>query len=88
MKVICIFADDSEFIGIASDVKSAVDFLVNNYWLRDSTEIWDDRTNEYNRIDEAMGEDWADDMAEWSIQEFNEFWEDNFTLKEVDVYGS
>ena len=88
MQVVQIGNDTHTCLGIAKDYESALAFLYNNGWIKGSTEVWvDDYTNnEWERLDEVFGEDWFDKMLTWGIENFNKYWGDSFTLKEVEVY--
>ena len=86
MTVIQIHEDSHGLIGIAKDYKSALDFLVNNNWIEDSTEVWIGPA-EWARLDEARGKDWFDKMVNWGIGNFNEYWDGSFMLIETEVYG-
>ena len=86
MTVIQISEDNHGLIGIAKDYKSAIDFLFNNHWIEDSTEIWAGDFY-YQRLDEALGEDWLDKMTSWDVENFNDFWENSFLLTKTEVYG-
>lgn len=87
MTVIQIHEDNHGLIGIAKDYKSALDFLVNNHWIEDSTEVWVGPA-EWARLDEVRGKDWFDKMVNWGIENFNEYWDGSFMLIETEVYGA
>ena len=85
MKVITIW-HDGDFIGVAKDYKSAVKFLIGNRYINASDEIATD-INKYCRLDEYLGENWADVMAEkWDIYKFNAFYDWYFAFEENYVY--
>lgn len=92
MTVINIF-HDGDYIGTAKDYRTAVQFLVGNEYITDSTEVAPfvvdpsgDAHFEYGKMDEVLGEDWADKMAEkWDIENFNDFWDYWYELREVEV---
>lgn len=89
MKVIYIDEDAHGFIGLATDYKAAIDFLVNEHWLTDTTEIWDDNADCYRRIVEIYGEGWVDLFRDtWNMEDFNDFADGWFYLEEKEVYGS
>lgn len=90
MTVIKVFEDNHGLICLAKDYKSALDFLVNNNWIEDSSEVWNGpyASPEWCRLDEAMGEDWFDKMANWGIENFNEYWDGSFCLEETEIYGN
>jgi len=87
MTVIEIHEDNHGLIGIAKDYKSALEFLMNNHWIEDSTEIWAGDFY-YQRLDEALGEDWFDKMCSWDVENFNDYWDGSFMLTETEVYGN
>jgi hypothetical protein len=86
MTVVFIEEENHGFIGMAKDFHSAIDFLINRNWLSDSTECWWGEGNNYASIKEILGEDWVDEMHEWGIENFNEFWLGSFWLHEEPVY--
>ena len=87
MTVIKIEEDNHGFIGVAANYPAVIDFLVNNYWLEDSTEVWV-REDDYRRLDEVISGDWVEKMKNWGIENFNDYWDGSFYLTEVEVYGS
>lgn len=89
MKVIIIDEDNHGDIGIALNYYHAVSWLINEGWLQDSTEIWDDDKFDFQTLKEKFGEDWADTMTcEWDIDNFNEFFDGSFLLRSVEVIGT
>ena len=86
MKVIIMNEDNHGFIGLAKDYPSAVKFLIDNGWLDDYTEVWV-RENEWARLSEVLGEDWADKMENWGVENFNDYWDGSFYFEEREVYG-
>lgn len=85
--VICVYEDNHGLLTIAKDYVSALDFLIKENWLEDSTEIWAGDYY-YTHLVEEMGEDWADKMRDWDIEHFNDYWENSFYLEEREVYGA
>ena len=86
MKAIVINEDNHGFIGLAKDYPRAVKFLIDNGWLDDYTEVWV-RDTEWARLNEVLGEDWADKMENWGVGNFNDYWDGSFILEEREVYG-
>ena len=86
MKVIIMNEDNHGFIGLAKDYPSAVKFLIDNGWLDDYTEVWV-RENEWARLSEVLGEDWADKMENGGVENFNDYWDGSFYFEEREVYG-
>lgn len=87
MTVILVYEDNHGFLTIAKDYKSAIKFLINDGWIKESMEIWDENGISHSRLDELLGEDAFDIITEkWDIDSFNTFWDGSFFLDEVTVY--
>lgn len=87
--VILINEENHGLIGVADNYKSAFAFLINNDWINDYTEICtgeDWHSYIWERVSEIFGEGWQDKMADWDIQNFNEYWRDSFFLQEIEIY--
>ena len=79
-------------IQIAKDYKSAVDYLLNNNWISDATEVAVTTHNGdflyWGELKDVFGEGWFDMMRDnWDIDNFNDYWAGHVTLKEVNLYG-
>ena len=86
MTVILVNEDNHGLLTVAKDYKSAIKFLIDNKWIRESTECWNE-DGTYSRLDELLGEDVIDKMTEeWNIDDFNDFWEGTYLLNEIEVY--
>ena len=87
MTVILVNEDNHGLLTVAKDYKSAVKFLINNRWIKESMEIWDENGISHSRLDELFGENVLDIITEkWDIDFFNTFWDGSFFLNEVEVY--
>ena len=87
MRVITIEEDNHGLVGIAKDYKSAVQFLVDNDWLSELTEIPIDEYGNFHSIKEHLGENWLAVVLKWKRTKFNEFFEGCFYLTVEKVYG-
>ena len=86
MTIILVHEENHDLITVAKDYKSAIKFLINNRWIEESMEVWNE-DGAYSRLDELLGEDAFDIITEkWDIDSFNTFWDGNFILNEVKVY--
>ena len=86
MTVILVNEDNHGLLTAAKDYKSAIKFLIDNRWIEESTEVWNE-DDTYSRLDELLGEDAFDIITEkWDIDSFNTFWNGSFFLNEVEVY--
>ena len=77
--VIIIEEDNHGLIGIAETYADAIDFLKTEAWLDEKIELYDD-DEECQTIKEDLGEDWFSKISEWSLAEFNEYFEGIFFL--------
>lgn len=80
--VIVINEECHGMIGIAQDYKSVVTFLVNEYWL--PCYVCDNH-EEWKFIPDVLGEYWVDKILSWDIDNFNEFFEGAFHLREENI---
>lgn len=85
MKIIRI-EDDLFFAGYAKDYVSAVDYLVSHNWLTDEFEINDHSNGELKTIKEALGKDWKNIVKGWNIEKFNDYFDLNLCMYEMDVW--
>ena len=84
---ICTIWHDGEFLGVAKDYRSAVLFLINQRYIVDTDEIYIPEHNSYCRLNEYLGEDWVDIMADkWDRHEFNAFYDYWFVIEENYLY--
>ena len=84
MGVIVIYNDMNEMIGIAKDYKSAINFLVENYFLDSEFEVMD---GDYNWVTLKDLNISIEDIKQMSIKEFNDFFDDLFYLDIDTVWG-
>ena len=56
MKVITINEESHGYIGIAKDYYSAVSFLINNSWLTECVDVWDEHKENWIPLCEILGE--------------------------------
>lgn len=87
--VITINEENHGQIGIAKNYVSAIDFLINDYWLTGDNEVECEKnlTDDYS-VFTVLGEDWQEKVKALSIDEFNELFMWHFELTEVEVYGA
>ena len=87
MTVILVNEDNHGLLTVAKNYESAIKFLIDNGWIRESTECWNEKLNWWSPLKEVLGENCLDIMTlEWDIDDFNDFWAINFVLEEVEVY--
>ena len=90
MTVVTVNEVDHGCIGVAVDYKAAVRMLFEDHWIGDLTEVWDEKSGNFvyiSELSESLGEDWLDKMCDWSIEDFNDFWDGSFFMCEHQVYG-
>ena len=87
MRVITIAEDNHGQIGIAMTYADAVHFLVKHNWLDDNFEVWVDNEEHLTQtIKENLGDEWFTVVLEWSLEQFNEFFEGCLYLNSEEVY--
>lgn len=90
MKVIIVYEENHGYLCVAKNYKSTVKWLIDNHWIDDNTEVytWSDVFSDYiyDKLINVLDEEWADSMVEkWDIEEFNDFWDDSFSMMETDL---
>lgn len=86
MKVVTIEEANHGQIGIASNYKNAIYFLVNKKWLNELTEVYDSDFQDTTLLLDLLGEEWLITILNWTLEKFNEFFDGCFYLNEVSVY--
>ena len=90
MNVIFINEESGGILSVTDTVTHAVDYLINNDWLSENTEllIFIQETGEWKEITvkEKLGENWEAILRNASIDEFNNYIEGVFFLSEERVY--
>ena len=90
MNVILIKDEIGGILSITDTVAHAIDYLINNDWLSENTEllIFIQETGEWKEITvkEKLGENWEAILRNASIDEFNNYIEGVFFLSEERVY--
>lgn len=87
MKVVKIGEDNHGFLGVAKDYKSAIQFLIEEDWITEATEVYVDVEGGWIRLDEYF-DDWEYEVKNMSRESFDELFYDSFSLEDIDVYGS
>ena len=89
MTVIVIFRWDYSVAGVVNNYRNAVDYLIRDGWIDDNTEIWNDASNQWEKLIDLQGKNWANRMRdEWDIEDFNYFFEGLISLEMFDVIGT
>lgn len=87
MQVVKISEDNHGFLGVAKDYKSAIQFLIEEDWINEATEIYVDVEGGWIRLDEYF-DDWEFEIKNMSRESFDDLFYENFSLEDIDVYGS
>lgn len=80
MKVIMINEECHGFLALAKDVRSAVNYLVDNNWLDGRVMVETGEEDIVVPIIERLGENWLEQMLVWDVDTFNDFFYNIFTL--------
>lgn len=83
MQVVTIKEESHGFIAIACDYKSAVRYLIDHNCL--PCDVYKDE--KWVGISETLGDNWADKLLSWDIDDFNSYFDGCFYLNEDEVYG-
>lgn len=90
MNVIFINEESGGILSVTDTVTHAIDYLINNDWLSENTELlmFIPETGEWKEITvkEKLGENWEAILRNASIGEFNNYIEGVFFLSEERVY--
>lgn len=84
MKAIVIHEDNHGFIGLAANYPWAIDFLVKENWLNGNTEVW---VNHRGYLLKEIFPNWYEEIKKWDVKKFNEFFDGEFYLEPMEVYG-
>ena len=86
MKVYIAFNPNAfnSIICVAESYKAAVKHLFGFHWISPKDEILIE--NQMTTLEEYFGEECVDMMAEeWDMTDFNEFWNSDFWITEMEV---
>ena len=90
MNVIFINEESGGILSVTDTVTHAIDYLINNDWLSENTELlmFIPEAGEWKEITvkEKLGENWEAILRNASINEFNNYIEGVFFLSEERVY--
>lgn len=83
MTVISIREDNHGFIGVAKDVRTAIEWLIDEAWITPHFEISD-----YKILRDFFGSNWAEQLMAMPLNEFNALFDGSFRLTKEKVIGS
>lgn len=78
MEVVIIRVDDSYLPAVAKDYKKAIQYLVDERWIDEGTEIWDDGRDRYRTIKEAGIK--IEDIKNWDRRTFERYFGHEYEL--------
>ena len=85
MTVIRINEECHGFIGVAANLESAQNYVIDS-WLNGGTYIYPD--NEEKTLEEAFGKNWKEILKEMPFVVFEDLMNDQFWFYEEDLIGS
>lgn len=89
MKVITVFdIENSNNICVAIDIPTAINYLIQNNWLDDDTEIWSPNNMDYVSLVYAYHTNWKKTLSNMSIIQLNNMFEGMFNFTEEDLIGA
>lgn len=80
--VIIISEENHGVIGVAIDLKSAIRWLIQTYWIDAGTEFW--VNGQEQTVEQLFGEQWREKL----IEQNEEFFEGRFYFYEEDLIGA
>jgi hypothetical protein len=86
MKVVRVSEANHGTICIAATVQDAIDYLFNMGWIDEFTDVWDGRDQCWVFVLDYFGPNWKNIISSMSLEEFNDVFEDGFTLYPTEVY--
>ena len=84
--VVLIEEENHGMIGVAKDYPSAVDCLINENWLDENFELYEN--DNVKTVKEDLGEEWKEVILSWDTEKFNEYFDCLFYLNIEEVYGT
>ena len=89
--VIMIEEECHGLIGLASSFKSAIIFLIEEKWITGDTCLyyrnsWDG-VAKMTTLWDKYGEDWIDEITNWSQEDFEENFDGIFYFSEMEVFS-
>lgn len=88
MKVIVISEECHGYIGLATNYKAAIDFLVDEKWMSTDIEIYDETIDNFRHLSEVFADFRHYFKNEMTMEDFNNFWDGTFYLEAVEVHGT
>lgn len=92
-KVITVDEECHGFIGIVDKAENIIDFLCDNGWLDEYSEICvkqehptDDNLYEWKTLDALYGENWKQVLKGFSLAELEDFFDGDFYFNEEEIY--
>lgn len=83
MTIIIIGEDNHGFIGVAKDVRTAIEWLIDKAWITPYFEMSD-----YKTLRNFFGSNWAERLMAMSLDEFNDLFDGSFLLTKEKVIGT
>lgn len=84
MKAIVINDNNREFIGVVAYYPWAIDFLIQKDYLSEDSQVW---INHQSFLLKEVFPNWQEEIKSWDIEKFNKFFNDDFYLEAVELYG-
>ena len=85
MKVINIDEECHGHIGIATNIKTAIDLLIKKSWLTWYSEVSPDGDG-WKSMKDLFGDEWEKEVRSWTLDHFNDVFEGCFYLREENLY--
>ena len=89
-KIICIFEENHGFIGVAKDLRHAMNFLIESKWIGGSARFWDESQQKWLTLSQHMAMEmykgtWQE-YLHYKVQTNIEFFDGRYSFSEHIVY--
>lgn len=78
--IFVVIEDNHGEIAYAHDYDSAINFLLEEHWIDEDTDVYCEEKGQFIPIKEVFGEHWADEIRFMSRERFNDFFDDGFGI--------
>lgn len=82
MKVVVVKEEVHGVICVAKDYASAIKWLIDNEWITEYTEFWNDELEKHETLKDILGENWERDVP-YLPEEFYENGGYYFSFEEI-----
>lgn len=71
MKVVIIEEDNHGYIGVASTMEKAIQYLISSHWIEENTEFYSKEDKIWKTVVEFFGKDWEEKIIHQPAEFFD-----------------